>query len=364
MGPKSRTRSEWNRTLLPVAAVVALLVLGLTTYALIDHQGDGTERTAASTELGGQPTPPQDTAQGTATPTPTTTTPAQRKTPTPTPTATPAAAKTKAAAARATGGLPGASNTGVPKGTTLKRSGSLTITKAGTVIDRMDVHGCIEVLASNVTIRRTRVRGDVCGADHSIDIGYGSDKYHGILIEDVELDGLRIQARGAAIGNSGFTCRRCNIHSTGKGVQMGTNVTVEDSYIHDLYGTSVSENAPIQSNGGSHYAIRHNNLVMDDMPGGTTSLALFGEFDPITDVLVEGNLFNGGTYCVYAGSDPTKKYRLGTRIRFLDNAFGRTLHSKCGQYGPATAWSSAGSGNHWSGNHWADTKRTISASSL
>jgi Right handed beta helix region len=248
----------------------------------------------------------------------------------------------------------------VPPGVRLRRSGSLTITKAGAVVDRMDVHGCITVLASDVTIRRTRVRGGPCGADHGIDIGYGKDTYHGILIEDVEVDGQDLQARGAGIGNSGFTCRRCDIHGHARGIQTGSDVVVEDSYVHDLYGTQNSETAPFQTNGGSHLVLRHNTLEQNDLPTASTALALMGEFAPVADVLVEDNLFNGGGYCVYGGSTSTSTapYPHASRVRFLHNAFGHKLYRKCGSFGPVAFYES-GRGNRWAGNYWAGTKKVV-----
>ncbi|MFC7590531.1 hypothetical protein ACFQYP_47700 [Nonomuraea antimicrobica] len=54
---------------------------------------------------------------------------------------------------------PGPGNTGVPEGVRLRKSGSLRVTKNGTVIDGLEVTGYITVEADDVTIRNTRVRG-------------------------------------------------------------------------------------------------------------------------------------------------------------------------------------------------------------
>ncbi|SDL83304.1 hypothetical protein, partial [Tessaracoccus oleiagri] len=54
-------------------------------------------------------------------------------------------------------GFPNATNTGVPAGTVLRRSGSIVVTTPGTVIDGLDVDGSIDVQANNVTIRNSRV---------------------------------------------------------------------------------------------------------------------------------------------------------------------------------------------------------------
>ena len=53
-----------------------------------------------------------------------------------------------------------ATTTGVPVGTALTvHQGDITVTQAGTVIDRLDVHGSIIVKANNVTIKRSFIRG-------------------------------------------------------------------------------------------------------------------------------------------------------------------------------------------------------------
>jgi hypothetical protein len=60
---------------------------------------------------------------------------------------------------------PAFGNVGVPAGTTLKPSGSITIRTRGTVIDGLDVTGEIDVNATNVTIKNTKVTmtGGGCG---------------------------------------------------------------------------------------------------------------------------------------------------------------------------------------------------------
>ena len=55
---------------------------------------------------------------------------------------------------------PGSSNTGVPVGTTLRvHQGDLVVTKAGTVIDSLDIRGEVYIKANNVKITRSIVRG-------------------------------------------------------------------------------------------------------------------------------------------------------------------------------------------------------------
>lgn len=291
--------------------------------------------------------PPTPTTQAPDTSATTTSTASSPGPPRPSPDGTAPQAPVPSVAARA---FPGAGNTGVPPGTALTPSGTITVTTAGAVVEKLDVTGCILVRASDVTIRSTRVRGS-CRAG-AIDTGYGA--YSGIVIHDVEIDGLNEDAGAALLGNSGFTCRRCNIHHGGGGVRMTSDVVLEDSWIHDIYGSGSSHNSGVGSNGGRNFTVRGNNIDCSTLPNCSGALVLYGDFDPVADVLVENNLFNGGGYCVYGGSVPDKAFPIASNTRFIGNAFGRAAFGKCGYYGPYTSWSDA-NGNAWTGNVWHDT---------
>ena len=248
---------------------------------------------------------------------------------------------------------PGPTNTGVPAGTSLLPSAGFTVTEAGAVIQDLDVEGCIQVRASNVTIRRTRVRGSCFNG--AIDTGYG--EVSGVLIEDVEIDGGNQDANAALLGNSGFTCRRCNIHHGGSGIRMTSDVVIEDSWVHDLYGADDSHNSGVGSNGGSNFTLRRNNIDCGALPNCSGAFVLYGDFNQITDVLAEGNLFNGGGFCVYGGSVAGKAHPVARNVRFHDNAFGRSVFARCGYYGPVNSW--GGSPHEWTGNYWADTRQPL-----
>lgn len=247
---------------------------------------------------------------------------------------------------------PGPGNTGVPPRVALKASGSLTVTTNGTVIDRLDVTGCITVKARNVTIKRTRVRG-TCDTG-SISTPDSTDPGN-VVIEDVEVDGLNQTTNNPLIAYSGFTCRRCNLHNGGTGIRMGHDVRVEDSWMHDSHTGGSSHNAGISGHGTSDFTLIHSRLECLDTDHCSSALSLYNDDGEIHDVLAQGNLFSGGGYCVYGGV--FDKGPPGHNVRFLGNAFSRTPYPKCGQYGPIVFWS-AGPGNQWSGNYWNDAART------
>jgi hypothetical protein len=256
-----------------------------------------------------------------------------------------------------TTGWPGPSNTGVPPGTALRPSGDITINTAGTVIDGLDVSGCILVRASNVTIKRTRVRGACWGG--AIDTDYGA--YRNIMISDVEIDGLGQMPQAALLGNNGFTCLRCNIHHGGRAVSMGGDVVIQDSWLHDEVSGPGTHNTAAGSNGGSNMTVRHSVLDINTPEGASAALSFYGDFSPVDNITVDNNLFNGGAYCTMAGSVEGKPYPQATNVRYTNNHFGRKYAANCGQYGPVAFFDGSAQGSVWSGNVWDDTGAPINA---
>ena len=243
-------------------------------------------------------------------------------------------------APRSSGGTPGSANTGVPTGSALEASSATTVSRAGAVLEGLDVRGCLTITASDVTVRRSRIR---CGSEYPVRVSGGA---RGVLLEDVEIDGMGSPST-TAVGGDGFTVRRADIHDVGDGPRMGDNTVLEDSWIHDLAAGGGSHNDGVQSTGGRNIVIRNNRI---ENPDQQTSCVLIGaDLGDIDNVLVEGNLLNGGNYTVYAGSDPG--YR-ATNIRIVGNRFGRDF-----VFGPKSV---SGSGITWSGNVWADSGTTVS----
>jgi len=163
----------------------------------------------------------------------------------------------------------------------------------------------------------------------------------------------------------GYTCIRCKVQNAAHGFNARLNVTIQDSWVYDQYGFGDSHNEPILSNGGNNINIIHNNLVANFNSASTgggmsAALALYGDFQQITNVLVENNLFNGGGYCTYAGSAPLKPFPNASNTRFINNHYGRSLNSTCGIYGANIAYSAV-NGNQWIGNVWDDTGFPVSA---
>ena len=238
-------------------------------------------------------------------------------------------------------GYPNASNTGVPAGTALSPSGSLTITTPGTVIDAKDVNGSIYVDADNVTIKRTRIR-NAGGTGISIVPGR-----HGILIEDVELDGTGNADASEAIKFGGYTARRVHIHHYGEGFRANGDVLIEDSYAHDFtnFIAAGAHQDAIQSTGGNDLTFRHNTLLMN-VDGGNAAIMLGTYYG--SNVLVENNIVAGGSYVLYGGGD-------WGNVRFVNNRISTAYFPRGGYFGVFTYADNATK----TGNVWHETGQPV-----
>lgn len=240
-------------------------------------------------------------------------------TPTPTPTATPSPTPTPEP-----GAYPNALNTGVPAGTILTPSSSLTIDTAGTVIDGRDISGTVVVNAPNVTIRNSRIRPSA--ADTFIAVDSNST---GLLIEDSEIDGGASFGRYThqALWAQNVTVRRVEMTGAENGVNIATagDVLIEDSWIHDLDDRAGAHTDGIQVNQGAHdFTIRHNTIdPVPDTDGATSPIIMWNEGDPQNSrVWIEGNrlLGEGASFTIY-----TPRQSGGSDIYVRDNRMQRGI---------------------------------------
>jgi hypothetical protein len=217
-----------------------------------------------------------------------------------------------------TGGWPNASNTGVPAGTVLTPSGGMTITTAGTVIDSRDISGPVVVNAPNVTIRRSRIRTSA--------FWIVRNNSTGLLIEDSELDGLN--GNGNGVGSSNITLRRVNLHGSENGFDVDGNLTVVDSYIHDLTTTGGAHTDGAQFNqGAADIVFRHNTIdPVAGTSGGTSCIIMWDEGGAQnTRVWIEDNrlLGTGAAWALYSPRQTASQIYIN-RNRFMSGVYGVT----------------------------------------
>ncbi len=250
--------------------------------------------------------------------------------------------------------FPTPSTTGwAPTGVTLKPyTGPLTITANGTVIDGADIAGGLTVKANNVTISRSRIRAGN-GLSYVV---YQSPSSSGLSISDTEIANVPSQAADRAVSSKGtnMTLARVYVHGTQRGIETGPYTTITDSYSDDFMNTSSNHATGVMSLGGTaHVTLRHNTFGC-----GTGECSAAMSVYPQTDFggansdwTIDGNLFNGGSYCVYLGYSPADGESPNTNMRVTNNGFGTKYRSQCGLYGPVGSWSWS-AGNTWTGNYW------------
>jgi hypothetical protein len=220
---------------------------------------------------------------------------------------------------------PTAACTGVPPGTSLTVvTGDITVTTADTVIEGKDIRGCVIARAPGLVIRRTKITGCV----------YSHDGYTGagVLIEDSDI-GCNDARGSTAVGDTNVTVRRSNIHNCENGFDVDGNLTIEDSYIHDLLPydpltdphTDGLQITPV----GHDITIRHNTILV---PGGTSAVIAPRVTDGVvSNVLIRDNLVAGGSYTLYCQQNGR-----GNDFRVIGNHFSTMYSAKVGEYGPWT----------------------------
>ena len=247
-------------------------------------------------------------------------------------------------------GYPDATNTGVPSGTALLASTSLSITQDGTIIDSKDVTGSITINASNVIIKKSRIT-NVSNTLAAIVMRSGSN----LLIEDSEIDG---GAAGIAIGYGEYTIRRSNVHGGNDALRAGDNSYVYDSYIHDLYRAVGTHNDVVQDINGQNVLFQHNTLLAyNGVPGagitaGDPMNSIFqigNQTGNISNVVFDNNIVNGGNYSFNANwTNLDAGLYSASGIRIVNNRFGRDY-----RYGPKANMRT--SLVVWANNIWDDT---------
>jgi len=244
--------------------------------------------------------------------------------PTPTPTAT---------ATPPPGDYPDADNTGVPAGTTLTAyTGPSTITTAGTEINGKTITSPLTINAANVTVRNSRI---------STGTSFGIvNNSTGFLIEDSEIVG----SDGTGLLWDNYTARRVEVSGFENGCQAGDNVTLEDSWIHDLDTSNDAHTDGCQfSPGAGNILIRHNTIEpqTSGTPATTSAIIMHTGGDPQNhDVRIENNRLDGShasvsLYCPRASA---------SNIFIVDNRMRR------GVYGFYTDACTIGHVTQFSGN--------------
>jgi hypothetical protein len=196
-----------------------------------------------------------------------------------------------------TSGKPSATTTGVKAGSTLIRhDGDITITKDGTALTNLDIHGFVTVRAKNVTITNCIVRG---GKSKGVATGLITDYgFAGLVITDTRVVPEFPSVYFDGIKGSEFTARRVHVSGNVDSVKIhGNNVTIENSLLEN---TTYYASDPAQGGGPTHndniqILFGQNLKITGNTIRGATNFAILGAASRgNTNLVVNGNWLDGG----------------------------------------------------------------------
>ena len=228
--------------------------------------------------------------------------------------------------------FPDATNTGVSAGVTLKPSGSLTISAPG-VYSGLDISGGVVIDASNVTLENCVINMGTSD-NEAIAVAGGLKN---VVIQNCEVAGSGPSGQSGDYGilimdGTQVTINACNIHDVASGIvpeggTVGSQVTIENSYIHNLNGGAGSHINGIgffgQSGPNFSLLIQGNTVVNSN--DQTDAIMLQNYFGSVKNVTVNNNLLIADNYTMYiAGNEGTAPV---ANVTATDNAM------TFGQYG-------------------------------
>lgn len=261
---------------------------------------------------------------------------------------------------------PDASCTGVPAGTSLTAyTGPTNITTDNTVIDSKTISSELTISATGVVIKNS-VLSCACGLLMLVDDAgtYALSNNATEPVVTVQDSEMSCQGVGGstAISEANYTLLRVEITNCENGLDINQNVSVTDSFIHDLYNGGASHadaaqfgcghwepgftgpacaTAPTYASAARNVTFVHN--TMWGMGDGDTTFgtSAFEAANPDNhDFLIQNNQIAGGAFSLYCPGDAGPN-----NFQVLSNAFSTQFsqqfngNDNVGQFGPSDSCS-------------------------
>ena len=228
-----------------------------------------------------------------------------------------AAPLTNCAGTPASCGYPGATNTGVPSGTTLKSvpgqvsSGpgwsynasdkEVIVTGNGTVLSGLSIPYTVAIQASNVTVNDVQI---VTGGAFAISLTHTA----GVTIENSTISGTNATTGRVNVAiddvygdSTGMTIKNNNISAFRTAMQVSAGL-VEGNYIHDPGYIAGDHTNGIVTNGGTASMTIEDNTIFNSL-GQTDAISLDAAAagTTVANKTIENNFLAGGGYSIYGG---------------------------------------------------------------
>ena len=257
------------------------------------------------------------------------------------------------------GPWPDASNTGAPSTGLTAYDGPCTITANRTVIDHKVISCSLDIRAAKVVVKNSVINGTISTGDVE-----GSSNSFTLLRStlDVSPNGSVMET---GVGEVNFKVIRSEIRGGNRGINCEYDCVVRASWVHgqDIDPSGVTHESGIRM--GERTRLIGNSIGCDapEVPpdaGCSAPLTGYGDFGPVRDNIIDGNLFlaSTGATCAYGGSSGGKPYSDdAANVRFYNNVFQRGDNGNCASYGPVMDFDPSAPGNAWLGNTWVDGGR-------
>lgn len=225
---------------------------------------------------------------------------------------------------------PTAANSGVPTGTSLTViNGDLTISTAGQIVSGKDVRGFVYITASNVTFQNSIVRGrSPSGNGALVNVNAGAN----ITLNRLTIAPTTPSVYLDGIWGDNYTATGLDISGTVDGLKIGSNCTLEKSYVHDMtyyasdpnQGGGPTHNDCVQMLSGDSVTLYGNCLNLG-MNGGS-AVQITQDYGAVTNVVIEHNWMDGGG-CSLNIAHKVLSSLSGILVK--DNVFGRNSGFNC-----------------------------------
>lgn len=208
-------------------------------------------------------------------------------------------------------GYPDATSAGA-RGALAKHAGSLTTDHDGQVVQGLDVEGCLKVVNADVVIKNVLVEG---GCARSLDLSNATGH---TTVTDVTVRATASQASAVVLRNATLT--RVDVSGGNDGIDVwGGDVSIADSFVHDLSRADGSHDDAVQVTGGGDVLVKHSTLLArvgsDPMNACVQLGTLTGKLGSFA---MSDSLCDGGNYSVNAN---TSAGSFGP-VSFVGNRFG------------------------------------------
>jgi hypothetical protein len=220
-------------------------------------------------------------------------------------------------------------------------TGNQTYATANQVITGLDIRGCVSVTAPGVVIKNSKITCPSSNSNFALDYNTGSSSSARLTLQDVTIScGV---TNGTAVGEKYINVVRANISGCENGFDADSDTTIQDSYIHDLYNSTVGDphTDGLQSGVGNYIIVTHSvfygfttscSYPNDGSCNGTSAINIFNAASgpAVHDTTLSKNLLAGGAYALYCPRVATSNFELS------DNRFSTVYSPHVGEFGPSS----------------------------